>query len=303
MSTPQGSGSNPPHGNPAEQPNEQASWGQPPPGGWGQQNAGAPEAATDADIDADRTQRVDPRVWSQQVAAAQGQQPPQGQPQQGQPPHGGQQGWAGPQQPPQSPQQPPQGGWGNQPGQQSWSGQPQPYGAPQGQHPNPYGPPQQQGWPGQGQQAPPTQQWGGAPQGQPPTQQWGGQQQSWNQGQPGYGQAPDAGSAPRKRSKKPLVIGGIIALLIAAAAVVLFWVPGLLAPKVFDEKAVAAGVTTVLTRDYGLQNVTGVTCPANTSVKAGATFTCDATIDGDASKVEIKILDAQGKYEVGRPAA
>ncbi len=215
----------------------------------------------------------------------------------------GQQGWAGPQQPPQSPQQPPQGGWGNQPGQQSWSGQPQPYGAPQGQHPNPYGPPQQQGWPGQGQQAPPTQQWGGAPQGQPPTQQWGGQQQSWNQGQPGYGQAPDAGSAPRKRSKKPLVIGGIIALLIAAAAVVLFWVPGLLAPKVFDEKAVAAGVTTVLTRDYGLQNVTGVTCPANTSVKAGATFTCDATIDGDASKVEIKILDAQGKYEVGRPAA
>src|SRR4051812_13917240 len=124
MSTPQGSGSNPPHGNPAEQPNEQASWGQPPPGGWGQQNAGAPEAATEADIDSDRTQRVDPRVWSQQVAAAQGQHPqqPQGQPPQGQQPQGGQQGWAGAQQPQQSPQQspqqPPQGGWGSQPGQQ-----------------------------------------------------------------------------------------------------------------------------------------------------------------------------------------
>lgn len=301
MSTPQGSGSNPPHGNPAEQPAEQASWGQPPPGGWGQQGGQG------GDDDADRTQRVDPRVWSQQGQPG---QPPQGQPQQpppGQPPpnpQGGQPGWGGV-------QQPQQGGWGNPPGpQQGWSGQPQqPYGPPQGQqHPNPYAAPPQQGW--GGPPPAPQQQWGGqaagqqwggqAPGQQQPTQQWGGEQ-SWNQGQPGYGQ-PVETAAPRKRSKRPLIIGAVLVLLIAAAAVVLFWVPGFLAPKVFDEKAVADGVTTVLTRDYGLQNVTGVTCPANTSVKAGATFTCDATIDGTASKIEIKILDAQGKYEVGRPA-
>ncbi|MDN5860705.1 MAG: DUF4333 domain-containing protein, partial [Pseudonocardia sp.] len=161
-------------------------------------------------------------------------------------------------------------------------------------------PPQQPGW--AGQPPPPQQQWGGPP---PPTQQqWGGQQ-PWNPGgQPGFGQAPDLGrAAAGGRSKLPLILGVVVVLLIAGAAVLLFWYPGFLAPKVFDEQAVAEGVTTVLTRDYGLQNVTGVTCPADTAVKAGATFTCDVTIDGDASKVEIKILDDQGKYEVGRPAA
>jgi hypothetical protein len=72
---------------------------------------------------------------------------------------------------------------------------------------------------------------------------------------------------------------------------------------VFDEKAVADGVTKVLTGDFGLQNVTGVTCPANTPVKKDATFVCDATIDGDPSKVEITVKDDQGLYEVGRPSS
>lgn len=289
MSTPQGSGSNPPHGNQAGQPTEQASWGQPPPGGWGQQPGG--NQGPPADADDERTERVDPRAWNQQVQPPPGQQPPQ----QPNPSYGGQQGWSGQQQPPQ------QGGYGGQPG---YGGQQQPYGGQPSQQ-NPYAPPQQQGWgggqpPGQPQ---PTQQgspWSGQQQAPPTQQQWTGQQ-SWNPGPSGYAPLPDASSPAGKRSKVPFIIGGVIALLLAAAAVVLFWIPGLLLPKIFDEKAVAEGVTTVLTRDYGLPGVTGVTCPANTAVKTGDKFTCTATVDGDPQKVEIRILDEQGKYEVGRP--
>ncbi|SHJ91557.1 protein of unknown function [Pseudonocardia thermophila] len=355
MSTPQGSGSNPTPGDAAEQPTEQASWGQAPPGGWGQQAGAAPAAspatpsslpppaaaaAQPGDADPDRTQRVDPAVWSQQLAAAKqaapqnpAQDPAQGpaqsgaQPQQpSQPVPGAPAGYPPPQQwgQPAAPQsgQPP--AWGApQPGQpqQQWGAPQTGYGGGAQQHggqPNPYAPPAAPpGWGQQaaGQQAPvqpqvPGQaQWGAPPQQQlqqqpqpgQPGQQWGAQQ--WGQ-QPGFGGGPAAG-APKKKSRLGLILGAVVLplVVVGVAAVLLFVWPGFLLPKVFDEKAVQEGVTRVLTTDYGLQNVTGVSCPPGREVKAGTTFVCEATIDGDRSRIEITVKDDQGTYEVGRPSS
>jgi hypothetical protein len=98
-----------------------------------------------------------------------------------------------------------------------------------------------------------------------------------------------------------------VPLAAAAAVVVLLLVLGFVTPgwfvtRVFDAGAVQTGVAKILTDDYGAEGVADVRCPENVGVVAGATFTCDATIDGDPVKVPLKVTDGGGRYEVGRPA-
>ncbi|MCW2632393.1 MAG: hypothetical protein JWR88_1355 [Pseudonocardia sp.] len=215
-----------------------------------------------------------PPAWQQQPQDwQQTQQQPnpdwqqtQQQPGWGQPPPPPPGGW---QQPPQQPQGAPP--WDQPTESIGWSHQPQ------------------QGWE---QQAPqPTQVWG---QEQPP---WG-QQQSWQP--PGY---PGAGTGRRRsRGLLPWILVGTVVLILAVVGVLGFWKPGFFAKKVFDANAVQTGVTTVLTNDYKLTNVTGVTCPAQQEVKAGATFTCTADVGGRSRTVPITVKTSDGSYEVGRPA-
>ncbi|MFW0794775.1 DUF4333 domain-containing protein [Gordonia sp. CPCC 205515] len=222
----------------------------------------------------------------------------QGQPPQGQPP----QGYGRPEH-------------GRQPYGQPGFGQ-QPYGAPQGS----YGAPQGYGTPpsGQGYQQPgydqpaqgyPQQGYGQQPQGhgqQPAgaagTQQFGAQAP--------YGQygsddqfstmTPKSGKGSRRTL---LYIGGIVAALIAAIVLITaFVVPGW-APKTLDQDALQDGVKKVLTEDYQATDVSEVSCPSGQKVETGATFTCTATISGQAQTVKVTILDDDGKYEVSRPTA
>ena len=129
-------------------------------------------------------------------------------------------------------QTPPNSGWqqGSQPPQQPWS----PNGGP-GQPPSQpgYGPQGQPGYPAQGQQNfGPQGQPGYGPQGQPgypaqsqpgyPSQ---GQQNFGPQGQPGYGPQGQPGYAtqapsPKKKSKVPAIIAGVLALALIAGGVV-----------------------------------------------------------------------------------
>jgi Domain of unknown function (DUF4333) len=254
----------PPHGNPADPPAEQPAWGQQPPGGWGQ-----PQPPEQPEWDPDQTRAVDPRAWQQP-------QPPQGQSPQGR----SDQQWA-----PQGQQYPPaqQPAYGNQP---PYGGAPQqPYGAPNaGQYGGgQYGAPQPT------QQYPaPAQGWGAQSPGGPATQQWGG----------GYPALPDA--APKGRSKLPLILGGVALLVVAAVAVLGFVTPGFFVTKVFDSAAVQTGVQKVLTDSYGL-NVSSVTCGKGIQVAQGASFTCDATVDGASVTVPIRVTSKDGNYEVGRP--
>jgi hypothetical protein len=207
-----------------------------------------------------------------------------------QPQYGQQPGGANP---PSGPQQQPGYGWPPQYEQQP--GYPQEYQQPQqtqwGQQPTPYG--QQPGYP---QQQP-----GG---GYPHT----GPQQPPGYGQPrqevDYGQPPSNSGAGEKKSKNAIWIGiGAVIVVIAAVGILGFVTPGFFVAKVFDNKAVQAGVSKILTENYKIQGVANVSCPAGQEVKDGNTFDCTATVAGKQQRVPIKVTSADGQYEVGTPVA
>ena len=81
---------------------------------------------------------------------------------------------------------------------------------------------------------------------------------------------------------------------------------GFLNKKVFDEKQVAQGVTSVLTGNppsgYGLTGVTDVTCPSGQPVQAGTSFQCDLKVDGKSTKVTVNVQDNNGLYQVNPPS-
>jgi hypothetical protein len=113
------------------------------------------------------------------------------------------------------------------------------------------------------------------------------------------------GRAARRRGqsggrRKKLVAGAaVLVVVLAALGVTAFWRPGFLVREEFDRQALQAGVTQVLTHDYGL-GATGVSCPEGQKVERGATFTCSATVDGENVEVPVTVLDDQGTYQVGR---
>ncbi len=227
-------------------------------------------------------------------------------------------------------------GQGGDPNPQQWSGYtgptsgstPSPYGQGQGDQ---WGAPQ--GQPGYGQQAPGYGQpgYGQPAYGQPGYGQPGygqGQQAGYgaqppNYGQSGYGQQ-DVGQGygqqqygqygqnynqyggqgqPAKSSNKGLIIGlsSLVAVL-AILAILLFLWPGWLNKKVFDQKAVEGAVVSLVKDSYNM-NATAASCPkaGATQVKAGNTFDCTVTVDGDQKTLTVTVKDDAGKYEVGVP--
>jgi Domain of unknown function (DUF4333) len=211
-------------------------------------------------------------------------------------PYGAQPGQAYGQQPTQQFGQPQYG----QQGQHAQHGQAQ-YGQPGQPGQQPYGQTafgQQQA----GQQAPWAGQqgaWGQPGAGQQPAQQWGGPQdaqQPWAQGYP----SPEARGGAK--SRLPLIIGAVAAVVVLAVVGVLGFVsPGFFNTRVLDSAAVQTGVQQVLTQDYDLE-VQSVTCPQGQQVVPDTTFECTAVVDGDQVTVPIRITSTDGNYEVGRPA-
>ncbi|BDH57526.1 DUF4333 domain-containing protein [Tsukamurella sp. PLM1] len=224
----------------------------------------------------------DPNQWAQQGW----QQPGQSQEDQTQisPQYGGQQPYAASGDQTQiSPQY--QGQWPGQ--QQSQQGQPgQPFGG--------YQAPQQPGQPQFGQQ--PGQPQPGQPQfglpGQPA--QFAGQQ---------FGQQPVPGGP--KKSRTGLIIGLAAGAIIVIVALVLLigYFTGAFFGKKFDNAKVNEGVATVLKENYNESDVKDVSCRTDgVKVKADETFTCDATVGGKQKTVTVKVLDDEGKYQVGAPS-
>jgi Domain of unknown function (DUF4333) len=193
-------------------------------------------------------------------------------------------------------QQPSYGGYYGQqpygqPGQQPYGGQPgQPYGQPGQYGARPYGQPgQPYGQPGQYGQ--PAEQYG------QPGQQYGQPGQQWQYPQTGAGYPPPA---KKKRSSLPWILLVVGVLVLGAALVAVLALSGRLGTTTFDNVAVQNGVKKILTEDYK-KNVTSVTCPAGEEVKAGRTFTCTATVDGQQRQVTITVKSDDGAYEVGEP--
>jgi hypothetical protein len=106
----------------------------------------------------------------------------------------------------------------------------------------------------------------------------------------------------RQRGRQRLLVAIVAALVVVVVVVLGFVTPGWFVTRVFDAAAVQAGVAKILTDDYATDGVADVRCPQNVQVVAGATFSCDATIDGDPVSVPITVTDDRGGYQVGRPA-
>ena len=123
---------------------------------------------------------------------------------------------------------------------------------------------------------------------------------AWTPVSPGAPSASRRGG--RRRRRPPWIPAAIAAAVVAVVLVLGFVTPGWFVTRVFDAGAVQTGVAKILTDDYGAEGVADVRCPAGVGVASGATFTCEATIDGDPVKVPVRVTDGAGRYEVGRPA-
>lgn len=128
----------------------------------------------------------------------------------------------------------------------------------------------------------------------------------------GGGPVGGAAGGPRRRAAHRLVIrrrppgwAPVAALgLVAGVAVGVlgFVTPGFFVTRVFDAGALRDGVRTVLERDFGLDRVAGVQCPAEQRVGAGERFVCTVRIDGAPAVVPVEVQDGSGRYTVGRPS-
>jgi hypothetical protein len=98
-----------------------------------------------------------------------------------------------------------------------------------------------------------------------------------------------------------LAVAVAIAVVVITVLVLGFVTPGWFVTRVFDATSVQNGVARILTDDYAVGAVADVRCPSDVRVSTGATFSCDATIDGDPVTVPITVTDGGGGYQVGRP--
>lgn len=188
--------------------------------------------------------------------------------------------------------------YGPQGGYPQWGQQPQGPGVQPGGMPPGYPPPG--GFaPPQPPQAPPPQ---SQPQQQPQSQQlYGyGQPQPFYPSPGGFGFQPEP---PRKKRKVlPWVLGGLGTLLVIAVVCVLgFVTPGWFVSSVFDASSVQKGVEQTLKDSYGIQGVSGVTCPEGQEVEPGSSFQCRVQVDGQDKTVTVTVKNAEGVYEVGHP--
>ncbi|SEO80936.1 DUF4333 domain-containing protein [Amycolatopsis saalfeldensis] len=71
--------------------------------------------------------------------------------------------------------------------------------------------------------------------------------------------------------------------------------------RVFDAKAMSAGVTKVLSENYGLHDLGEVTCPDRQAVTDGNRFQCTVDVAGERKGVPITVTGTGGQYRVDAP--
>jgi uncharacterized protein DUF4333 len=71
--------------------------------------------------------------------------------------------------------------------------------------------------------------------------------------------------------------------------------------RVFDAKAMSAGVAKVLTENYGLHDLGAVTCPDRQAVADGNQFQCTVDVAGERKRVPITVTGSEGQYRVDAP--
>lgn len=124
---------------------------------------------------------------------------------------------------------------------------------------------------------------------------------------PPYGPVAYAGP-PRSKQTRALLWGGVglAGVVLAAGCVIVLVNPEGLSTKKLDIQSAQSEIERVLTDDitgYGDKNVADIKCNngENVTVKQGASFTCQLSIDGASQSVTATFLDNDGNFGVGRP--
>lgn len=149
--------------------------------------------------------------------------------------------------------------------------------------------------------------YGQAQQGQGPQ----GQAQQGHPGQQGqFSQQPqqqayDAPTAAAPRAKKSGRAGTVVVTALVTAVVsvlaTLFATGAFTAPPVFEQEALESGVSDVLSGDFELSDVKGVSCPAEVVAERGEQFECTFSSGGEDLSVPVEVLNDEGQYRVGGP--
>jgi hypothetical protein len=71
--------------------------------------------------------------------------------------------------------------------------------------------------------------------------------------------------------------------------------------RLFDAKAMSAGVAKILTENYGLHGLGEVTCPDRQPVADGNRFECTVDVAGSRKHVPITVTGTGGQYRVDAP--
>jgi hypothetical protein len=140
---------------------------------------------------------------------------------------------------------------------------------------------------------------------QPPTQQYAPAQPyapqhpaPLNYVQPGFPAGPGFGYAPPPAPKKRtgLVVGSIIGALVVVAGLVVGAL--IVFGKTTINTAEAEKQIAQLTQDQAGIAATDVSCPTDVEAKAGDTFTCTASLDGQPVTFTITQKDDQGNVNI-----
>lgn len=120
---------------------------------------------------------------------------------------------------------------------------------------------------------------------------------------PGPPAAASPAPAPRRRGRR-LLIGGLVVagLAVAAGFGVQALVASSTAAPLLDGRALERGVEQILVDEYGLARPEWITCPDGQPVHTDAVFDCTTRSKlGLTKPVKIKITTPAGDYMVGKP--
>lgn len=97
-----------------------------------------------------------------------------------------------------------------------------------------------------------------------------------------------------------LITGAAVALLAVPAGVAIGWL--MHEGQYFEQAAVESEVGRVLADDYGLAEVSEVSCPAEVKAEQGTAFECTYVLNDAQQSVPVTVASEDGQLLIGSPA-
>ena len=104
----------------------------------------------------------------------------------------------------------------------------------------------------------------------------------------------------RKALAAALITGASVAVIAVPLGIAIGWF--MQTNQYFEQAAVEAQVEQVLADDYGLAEVSEVSCPAEVKPEQATSFECTYTLNGSTQSVPVTVGSDDGQLLVGSPA-